>query len=781
LILQNSMTVKGRLRVLIGTAVAGVLVLLALLVRDVSTVYRAANFANVNTVPSLQRLGAADREIADLRVLTWQHLANSDPAAVARIEANIASTHGALLKSLNDYQASLVADEQDGDDLKADRAALAEYDALREKVLQLSRTGKKDEARDLLLSSQPILTKVVTAIDTHLTYNSNLGKAGSTQAEATRRESLIQSATIGLVLLGALLLIGRKTIHWLLRTLGGEPGEVAAVARAVAGGNLSSQVTLQPGDTTSLFATVAQMQGDLQVRIENERAAAAENDSVLLAIGKAMATAEFNLDGTLLTANDNFLQVVGYALQEIKGRHHSMFLGSAQSSGQNAETFWNKLVAGEHDAGQYRRIGNGGREIWLQASYNPIFDAAGKPFKIVQFATDITEQVRTTEEVRILAQSAAQGDLTRRIATQGKTGNLLALSQAINSMADGMANIVAQIRTAVEAVRCGTEEISRGNTDLSQRTEQQASSLEETASSMEEMTSTVKQNADNAAQANQLAAAARAQAEKGGEVVSEAVAAMAGINEASNRIADIIGVIDEIAFQTNLLALNAAVEAARAGEQGRGFAVVAAEVRTLASRSAEAAKEIKGLIEDSVSRVEHGSKLVGQSGQSLSDIVTAVKKATDIVAEIAAACQEQASGIDQVNKAVTSLDQVTQQNAALVEEAASAAESLSEEAQMLGRLMANYQIAGHGSGAAGTAAATSMAGSGSSWGAAAGQAARASGAAAKAASGERRKASRPWSQKAREVQVGAAAAAAKTSSVAAVGKASGSDSEWSEF
>ncbi len=263
-------------------------------------------------------------------------------------------------------------------------------------------------------------------------------------------------------------------------------------------------------------------------------------------------------------------------------------------------------------------------------------------------------------------------------------------------MADGMTSIVAQIRTAVEAVRNGTDEISIGNTNLSQRTEEQAASLEQTASSMEEMTSTVKQNANNAAEANKLASAARLQAEQGGRVVAEAVGAMTSINEASAKIANIIGVIDEIAFQTNLLALNAAVEAARAGEQGRGFAVVATEVRTLASRSAAAAKEIKGLIEDSVSRVDHGSRLVGQSGQSLSDIVSAVKKSSDIVAEIAAACEEQARGIDQVNKAITSLDHVTQQNAALVEEAASAAESLSEEAQHLDRMMANYRIAAGG-------------------------------------------------------------------------------------
>ena len=503
-------------------------------------------------------------------------------------------------------------------------------------------------------------------------------------------------AVIGLLCLGALVLQGLQTVRWLLNTLGGEPAAVAGLAREIAGGNLSSPIALQAGDTSSVLATVANMQVSLKADIEKDHAAAAENDSMVAALDKAMAQIEFEVDGTIRAANSNFLQVFGYSLDEIKGRHHSMLVDPAEASTPAYKQKWEKLRAGEHDAGQYRRIGKGGRHVWLQASYNPILDASGKPLKVVKFATDVTDQVRTAEEVRALAQSAANGDLTRRIPLDGKSGNVLALSQAINSMVEGMTNIVAQIRVAAEAMRTGTDEISKGNTDLSQRTEQQASSLEETASSMEEMTSTVKQTADNAAQANNLATTARNQAEKGGQVVSEAVAAMATINEASSRIADIIGVIDEIAFQTNLLALNAAVEAARAGEQGRGFAVVAAEVRTLASRSAAAAKEIKTLIQDSVTKVEHGSKLVSESGQSLSDIVAAVKKSSEIVAEIAAACQEQARGIDQVNKAITSLDQVTQQNAALVEEAASAAESLSEEAQNLDVMMSNYQISGGG-------------------------------------------------------------------------------------
>ncbi len=268
------------------------------------------------------------------------------------------------------------------------------------------------------------------------------------------------------------------------------------------------------------------------------------------------------------------------------------------------------------------------------------------------------------------------------------------MSEGVNHLADNMADVVRRVKGAASEVYRGAEEISQGNANLSQRTEEQSSSLEETASSMEEMTSTVKQNADNAGQANQLATAARDQAEKGGAVVSQAVRAMADINDASRRIADIIGVIDEIAFQTNLLALNAAVEAARAGEQGRGFAVVASEVRNLAGRSATAAKEIKELIQDSVKKVSDGSALVTQSGQTLEQIVASVKKVSDIVAEIAAASREQSSGIEQVNRAVMQMDELTQQNAALVEEATASSQAMADQARELNEMMARYRVAG---------------------------------------------------------------------------------------
>ncbi len=297
------------------------------------------------------------------------------------------------------------------------------------------------------------------------------------------------------------------------------------------------------------------------------------------------------------------------------------------------------------------------------------------------------------EETREIINAASQGDLTRRLDARMDSPELSAMAEGINVLLESMAGLVRGIKSTAGEVNRSAEDISAGNTNLSRRTEEQSASLEETASSMEEMTTTVKQNADNAAQASQLALAARDQAERGGIVVNQAVAAMADIKQSSKRIADIIGVIDEIAFQTNLLALNAAVEAARAGEQGRGFAVVASEVRSLAGRSATAAKEIKGLIQDSVRKVEDGSARVTQSGQTLEEIVASVKKVSDIVAEIAAASREQSAGIEQVNRAVMQMDALTQQNAALVEEATAAAQSMTGQARELSETMGRYRIA----------------------------------------------------------------------------------------
>jgi len=289
---------------------------------------------------------------------------------------------------------------------------------------------------------------------------------------------------------------------------------------------------------------------------------------------------------------------------------------------------------------------------------------------------------RPINEAVHIAETVASGDLTARIEVNSKdeTGQLM---QALKHMNDSLIKIVGEVRTGTHTIATASAQIAAGNQDLSSRTEEQASSLEETASSMEELTSTVKQNADNARQANQLAITASGVAVKGGNVVSQVVTTMDAINTSSKKIVDIISVIDGIAFQTNILALNAAVEAARAGEQGRGFAVVATEVRSLAQRSASAAREIKGLIDDSVSKVGEGSRLVGEAGTTMEEVVSSIKRVHDIMGDITAASQEQSDGIEQVNQAVAQMDTVTQQNAALVEEAAAAAESLQDQAKNL--------------------------------------------------------------------------------------------------
>ncbi len=419
----------------------------------------------------------------------------------------------------------------------------------------------------------------------------------------------------------------------------------------------------------------------------------------LAAISKAQAVIEFDLDGTIRTANQNFLAMTGYTLDELRGRPHGMLLEAGSRESEEQHAFWRRLARGEYDAGRYKRLAKGGREVWIQASYNPILDAEGKPFKIVKYATDITAQVSFAEQLRRAVQethavvaAATEGDLTRRLSLEGKTGELATLSEGVNSLLDVVAALVGRIKDVTGEVQNGAEQIGSGNMDLAHHADEQASHLKRAATLMENMAGSVKQTAQNAARANELATTASDRAQKGGSVVGSAVTAMGGINAAARKIADIIGVIDAIAFQTNLLALNAAVEAARAGEQGRGFAVVASEVRNLAGRSATAAKEIKALIQDSVARVGEGSRLVEESGRSLAEIVAAVRQATEIVAQIASASREQSAEIEHASRTVMQMESMTQENAALVEQAAAASESIVEQVRALNAMVAGYRL-----------------------------------------------------------------------------------------
>jgi len=737
--------------------------------------------------------------------------------------------------------------------------------------------------------------------------NQDLDAAKASYEKAQKHGVMLLSGGAALAVLFALIII-----RGAMRKLGADPREASEVASRIASGELQFEMEFD-GHDESLMGALRQMKGSLlRSKLDYE--------GQINAIAKVQGVIECSPSGDVINANEIFLKLMGYSIDDVRGKSYNMFVDAEVRGTPSYQTFWQALAKGESRQGEYRKVARDGREVWVQGVYNPIFDAEGNPSKVVAYLSDITQQRQeallnaafrgalnkldanvmavdsdlkiifvnpaaaqmlaraqeafrrdlpafdakallgasldtmtrepaalrgeierlndtatrqeiiggrtmktimspmkdesgrrlgtvlewfdrtqevateselqevigavtagnlanrisldgkrgffhtlsnginelvdaigsVVEEVQGLVAAANKGDLTRRIETKGKAGLLVKIGGGINDLTENLAGLVSQVKAASMAVSRGADEISQGNANLSQRTEEQASSLEETASSMEQMTSTVKQNADNAAQASQLAVAAREQAAKGGAVVANAVKAMGDINEASRKINDIIGVIDEIAFQTNLLALNAAVEAARAGEQGRGFAVVASEVRNLAGRSATAAKEIKALIQDSVRKVDEGSNLVTQSGATLEQIVSAVKKVTDIVAEIAAASNEQSAGIEQVNKAVMQLDEMTQQNAALVEEASAASQSMAEQARGLNESMQRYRVKDIEETAAPVVAARTP------------------------AAAERRKAGRPWTQS----RADNAAPVAKV--VNGPADAAG-DATWSEF
>lgn len=410
----------------------------------------------------------------------------------------------------------------------------------------------------------------------------------------------------------------------------------------------------------------------------------------LQAISKSQAVIEFNLDGTIITANDNFLQTMGYKLEELQGKHHSLFVEPDYRDTEEYTDFWKTLREGNFIASEFKRVAKNNQAVWIQASYNPIYDTNNKPFKVVKYATDITAQKEAIALIGDSLFALSEGDLTK-IITQSLGGEFNLLGQAMNATLDRLNRVFKEIAQRAKYVSTSAQEIQSGSANLSQRTEEQAASLEQSAASVEELTSTAAQNSTNADYANKLSIEATSKAEYGGDVITDTIGAMAEIESASKKISDIISVIDEIAFQTNLLALNAAVEAARAGEQGRGFAVVAGEVRNLAQRSASAAKEIKTLINDSVSKVADGTELANKSGSTLTEIVAAIKSVSELIAEINRASQEQTDGIQQVNTTVMQMDAMTQQNASMVEQASAASTSMSNQADELLKLISFFR------------------------------------------------------------------------------------------
>ena len=416
------------------------------------------------------------------------------------------------------------------------------------------------------------------------------------------------------------------------------------------------------------------------------------------AISKAQAVIEFDLTGKILDANENFLAVLGYALPEIVGRHHSMFVDTAERESAAYRQFWERLGHGEYEAAQYRRIGKGGKEIWIQASYNPIFDAKGQAYKDVKFATDITASFKgqqleaAVRETREVIARAKNNDLTGRIALDGKSGEIAELCGGVNDLIDTMSSVIGSVREISGRIDSASLKISSDSSQLAERTEANASSLQETAATTEELAASVKHSAGNSRAAVELGHEASRVAERGGEIVSEAVGAMGRIEKASASISEIIAMIDEIAFQTNLLALNAAVEAARAGDAGRGFAVVASEVRALAKRCSESANGVKSLIANSTQQIQTGVKLVQDAGTTLREIVSAASKVAATVSEISQATTEQANGIDEMARTVAHMDEMTQQNALLADQSAKVANDLRSDTEELSAMVAAFTL-----------------------------------------------------------------------------------------
>ncbi len=421
---------------------------------------------------------------------------------------------------------------------------------------------------------------------------------------------------------------------------------------------------------------------------------AADAEGKIAALSRAQAVIEFTPDGEILQANDNFLAVMGYRQEEIRGKHHSIFCEPAYVRSEAYAQFWKKLAAGQFVAEEFMRIGKGGKVVWIQASYNPIFDMSGRIFKVVKFATDVTERVRAVDDLATGLTALAEGDLTKRVENPFPPA-LEKVRTDFNAAIDRLGSAMRTVLHNAEAIASGARETKEAADVLSKRTEQQAATVEETAAALDEITQTVADSAGRAAEAGGLVAETKRGAEHSGSIVRKAVDAMGQIEKSSREISNIIGVIDEIAFQTNLLALNAGVEAARAGEAGKGFAVVAQEVRELAQRSASAAKEIKALITASSEHVKSGVDLVGQTGQALERIVTQVGNIDVNVTAIVESSREQSTGLVEINKAVNIMDQGTQQNAAMVEETTAASARLSSETENLRNLVSQFRFGQH--------------------------------------------------------------------------------------
>ena len=667
-------------------------------------------------------------------------LRGNDPAAFDKYSKAFDQEGAKVRKNLNDAKTHMATLGIPSNSVDAALKAHSELEEKYHQALKSYDVDKKESAgivdkmvKGMDRAPTDMIDSIVKAIQTE-------AKARLSEASKTSAETFSVQKTSTLVAVVLAILFGATWAVFIIRSIM-KPLRIAnEQLDRVAQGEFQHKIEIdQHNEIGALLENLKSMQIQTGFEVAETRRAANETMRIKVALDNATTNVMIaDRDGNIIYMNKPVLAMMKNAESDIRKElpnfdADNLLGGSFDRFHKNPAHQRNLLSS--LTATYKATVKLGGRTFYLAA--NPVIRADGERLGTSVEWIDATAEVKIEEEVNNIVTAALQGVLTERISLEGKEGFMRQLSEGINLLTenvsrvvdeinltlsalakgdltqavtgdyqgtfgemkdnantsiDNLKQLVGEIKEAVDSIGTASKEIAQGNTDLSQRTEEQASSLEETASSMEELTSTVKANADNAKQANQLAIDASDVAASGSGVVAQVVYTMDSINESSRKIVDIISVIDGIAFQTNILALNAAVEAARAGEQGRGFAVVAAEVRNLAQRSAAAAKEIKTLIGESVGNVESGSKLVGQAGQTMEEILMSISRVTSIMAEISAASVEQSAGIEQVNQAITQMDEVTQQNAALVEEAAAAAESLEEQAQNLSTSVGVFKL-----------------------------------------------------------------------------------------
>ncbi|QBH01999.1 methyl-accepting chemotaxis protein [Xanthomonas oryzae] len=720
------------------------IVLLIMLIQGIIAYSGLASLNNVtrdlagNTMSSVREAGDLRGMLGEYRNAAYQNLVRASDSVKQEAKVRSKKLSGRIEATIKSYPRLIESPQQKKlfDVFVADwKKASASYAS----VAEMIELNLPDDAVDTFVGETRTLhNKAKDSLAALIAEDNMLAQAAKTKAEKVHATSV--SLTVMVLLIG---IAGGLGLAFLFaRSIVKSMRGAVTTATEIAGGKLDGQINVQGQDEVGeLMRSMQRMQRDLKERIERDQRIADENLRIRTALDTS-STGTFITDPerVMIYANDAFKKIVAqyessirlaspeFDASKVIGQHIS-YLGLSDATVRKA------IAALERDGvtSFEERFG----EVVLAQTVTAIKNEQGETSGEVCEWRDRTIEVQVEEEVARIVRAAASGDMSGRVETDGKQGFFLQLAQQLNGLLDAnagsleqisallsalsrgdltvrmhgefsgvfaqmrddanataeqLADIVGRIKLSSGAINAAAGEIASGNSDLSHRTEQQAANLEETAASMEELTSTVKQNAESARQANQLAIGATGVASQGGEVVSQVVTTMSGIEASSRKIADIISVIDGIAFQTNILALNAAVEAARAGEQGRGFAVVASEVRTLAQRSAGAAKEIKGLIDDSVHKVAEGSALVRKAGATMAEIVASVQRVTDIMGEISAASQEQSSGIEQVNQTITQMDETTQQNAALVEEATAAARSMEEQAGHLAEAVSVFKL-----------------------------------------------------------------------------------------